>query len=357
MKAEIKTEVLKELLAKAVKGAGENKLIPITSLMELQFRREDLRITTTDMVHFLQVCGDLESCEEPWSIVAEVDRVAKLISKTTTDKVTIEDCGNYIEITGNGKYTIDIPLDENGERISYPTVETEITNNIVTNRTVLDLVYKSCKSSVAKTLEVPVYTNYYVGDIVLATDTYSISSVGISLLDGNNVLIPQELMELLMLIDEEKVDVSLCKNNYARFSAPNIEIIGKLSGDMSEYAVNEITELVNQEFDSTCAFSVTNMVNALERIALFVGPYDDGAIKLTFTEQGISIESKKSNGVEVIPYTDSENYTAFTCTINITMLLAQLKAISADKVTMQYGAENSVKLIDGSVTQVIALLE
>ena len=36
MKAKIKTEVLQNVMTKAVKGAGNNKLIPITSLMELK---------------------------------------------------------------------------------------------------------------------------------------------------------------------------------------------------------------------------------------------------------------------------------------------------------------------------------
>ena len=43
--------------------------------------------------------------------------------------------------------------------------------------------------------------------------------------------------------------------------------------------------------------------------------------------------------------------------INVDMLSTQLKANMADVIEMQYGAENSVKLVDGAVTQVIALLE
>ena len=59
----------------------------------------------------------------------------------------------------------------------------------------------------------------------------------------------------------------------------------------------------------------------------------------------------------MVEYTESENYVPFTCMININMLIAELKANGADEITMQYGAENSVKLVEGVVTQVIALLE
>lgn len=358
MKAKIKTEVLKDLMSKATKGAGNNKLIPITSLMELKTENNKLQITTTDMVHFLYVTDKLaEVSFSDLNIVIEVEKFAKLISKLTTEYVTIEDCGKYIEVVGNGRYTIDIPLDENGERIKYTEPESTTAEEFTTKKTILDLVSSVCKASVAKTFEVPVYTNYYVGDIVLATDTYVISSVDIDLFDDKKILVPYELMELLSVINEEDIKVKFADNNRIWFETSNVSILGKLADGVEEYAVDAIEGLVKQEFDSVCKFKTSNMLSALERIALFVGPYDDSAVKLTFTENGISVESKQSNGVEVISYTANENYVPFTCMINVNMLMAQLKANGADEITMQYGAENSIKLVEGAVTQVIALLE
>lgn len=358
MKAKIKTEVLKNVMAKAVNGAGNNKLIPITSLMELKIVQSDLLVTTTDMVHFLYVNDTLaEVAQDELCAVIEVEKFAKLISKITTEYVTVEDCGKYIEIVGNGKYTIDIPLDENGERIKYPEPNSQIEEEFKTKKTILDLISSVCKASVAKTLEVPVYTNYYVGNTVLATDTYAISSVDINLFGEKKILIPYELMELLSVIDTEEVKVRFADNNRVWFETDNVGILGKLADGVDEYAVDAIEGLVKQEFDSVCKFKTSDMLSALERIALFVGPYDDSAVKLTFTEKGISVESKQSNGIEVVEYTESENYVPFTCMININMLIAELKANGADEITMQYGAENSVKLVEGVVTQVIALLE
>lgn len=361
MKAKIKTEVLKDLVAKAVKGVGNNKLIPITTLMELCTFHGQLHINTTDMVHFLYVRGDLVSGDIETiapRVVIEAEKFAKLVSKITTEFVEIEDKEKYLEITGNGKYTLDIPLDENGERIKFPSPEyTTLGETLELKKSVVDLISSVCKASVAKTLEVPVYTNYYVGDSVLSTDTYAISSVNLNLFNGRKMLIPAELMDLFAVFDEETIKVDFTSSNFVKFSTKNVTIIGRLAEGTDEYAVDAISGLVQQRFDSECEFKTAEMISALERIALFVGPYDDSAVKLTFTENGISIESKQSNGVEVIPYTVSENYVPFTCMININMLLAQLKARGTDRTIMQYGEENSVKLIDGAVTQVIALLE
>ena len=358
MKAKIKTETLKDLMAKAVKGAGNNKLIPITNLMELKMYEKTLQITTTDMVNFLYVKGELEEpVNKLFNIVIEAEKFAKLISKMTSQYTEISVLTNCVQVKGNGNYTIDIPLDENGDGIKYPEPITKLEDVFETKKTILDLVATVCGASVAKTLEVPVYTNYYVGDTILATDTYAISSVAIDLFNGKHILIPSELMQLLSVLDSENIHVDFADENRIWFNGNNVSILGKLADGVEEYAVDAIEGLVNQEFDSMCKFKKANMLSALERIALFVGPYDDSAIKMTFTENGISVESKQSSGIEVINYTGGENYNAFTCMVNINMLIAQLKAYSSDEVTMEYGAENSIKFIDGSVTQVLALLE
>lgn len=361
MRAKIKTEVLKDLVAKAVKGLGNNKLIPITSLMELSTHHGQLHINTTDMVHFLYVRGDLVSGDIETiasRVVIEAEKFAKLVSKITTEFVEIEDKEKYLEITGNGKYTLDIPLDENGERIKFPSpCYTTLGETLEVKKTILDLVSSVCKASVAKTLEVPVYTNYYVGDTVLSTDTYAISAVNLNLFNGRKILIPAELMDLFAVFDEETIKVDFTSSNFVKFSTTNVTIVGRLAEGTDEYAVDAIEGLVTQEFDSVCKFKASGMISALERIALFVGPYDDSAVKLTFTESGISIESKQSNGVEVVPYVANDNYKPFTCMVNVNMLITQLKASGADEITMQYGADNSIKLVEGAITQVIALLE
>ena len=113
MKAKIKTETLKDLMAKAVKGAGNNKLIPITNLMELKMYEKTLQITTTDMVNFLYVKGELEEpVNKLFNIVIEAEKFAKLISKMTSQYTEISVLTNCVQVKGNGNYTIDIPLDD-----------------------------------------------------------------------------------------------------------------------------------------------------------------------------------------------------------------------------------------------------
>ena len=95
-------------------------------------------------------------------------------------------------------------------------------------------------------------------------------------------------------------------------------------------------------------------MQALDRLSLFVGPYDKNGIYMTFTRDGLHLSSRKSNGVEVIPYKSSKEFKDFTACINIEMLQTQVKAHVLDEITMCYGLDNALKIVDGNVTQIIA---
>ena len=48
MKLSIKTEKLKEMVSRSIKGVGNNKLIPLTSLMAIELKDGKLTLITTD---------------------------------------------------------------------------------------------------------------------------------------------------------------------------------------------------------------------------------------------------------------------------------------------------------------------
>ena len=55
MKIIIKTTTLQEMIAKAIKGASNNKLIPLTSLMAIEVKDKVLTLTTTDATNYLYI--------------------------------------------------------------------------------------------------------------------------------------------------------------------------------------------------------------------------------------------------------------------------------------------------------------
>lgn len=358
MKLTINTKKLQEMVSKAVKGASCNKSIPLTGMICIEHKKDVLTlITNIDMTHYLYISADKIPGDEFYMVVG-VEQFSKLISKMTCDTITLEATDSSLEIKGNGKYTIEIPLDENGEPIKYPNPResaSDFDTSKIINRTTIQAILNGVKPALAVTDEEPCYTGYYVGDSVVGTDASKIASLGIKVLD-DDVLISAELMNLLDVIDEEKIAVG-CEGNVIIFDTDNCYIYGRTMDCIDDYEIEAITGLVETEFKSTCKVAKDKILSALDRVALFVGKYDNETVTLTFTNEGIKIASVQSTGIETVDYVESKSFKPFECSINVFMLAEQIKSNASDTVEIQYGRDESIKIVDGNMIKIVALNE
>ena len=360
MKLTLKTEKLKEMVSRAVKGVGNNKLIPLTSLMAIELKDNTLTLITTDATNYLYISEE-KIVGEDFYVVVDANVFSKLISKMTCENINLEIKSDlrYLEVKGNGTYRIELPLDENGEYIKYPDPLVKLNlsdaEETVINRTTIQVILETIKPALAVTLENPCYTGYYVGDNVVATDTYKIASMGVKLFDTPK-LISAELFDLLAVIKSEKITVDSVGNDIV-FSTPDCSVVGKLMEGLDDFAIEPIMELVNTEFGSCCSVPKSALLQLLDRVSLFVGTYDKNAINLTVTQTGLQVSSKAASGVEIINYVTSSDFTEYTCPVDIQMLVNEVKAVSNDIIEIHYGEDNAIKLTDGNITIIIALLE
>lgn len=356
MKMTINTSTLQGMVAKSMKGASCNKMIPLTGLMAVELKDHCLTLITTDATNYLYV-REFKVEGDDFYVVIQAEMFAKLISKLTCEKVSLELKDNILLVTGNGKYSIELPLDEEGELIKYPDplVGTKFGEPTEINLSTVKLILNTAKAALADTLEVPCYTGYYVGNKVVATDTYKICGINVKLWD-EPALVSPEMMSLLDIFTDEKFVVSR-DGNTMLFESPACTVYGTLMDSIDDYQIEAIEGLLKQGFESSCKLTKSALLQLLDRLALFVSPYDKNGVYLTFTRDGLQIESKQANSVEVIPYTESTKFRDFTCCVDIEMLHSQVKANTGDGITIHYGEDNAIKLTDGNVTQVVALLE
>jgi len=370
MKFIINTLKFQEMLSKAVKGSSNNKLIPLTSLMGIKLSNNTLTITTTDMTNFLYIeATNIEG--DDFNITVPTDQLYKLISKTTSDTTTLEleesttptnEIIYSLKVTGNGTYHIELPADENGSLIKYPDpMETNTPRNCAAKLHLADVktILTTAKSALATTLEEPCYTNYYVSDSVTTTDTYVISNVvGSNDLFDTPTLISSEMMNLLDIMEDDIINVyDTAKDNTLVFVSSNCTVYGTTPDGIENFSIDAIMDLVNSSFESMCKISKNSLLQLLDRLSLFVGAYDNNGVTLNFTQEGIQISSKNSSGCEIIDYKESKNFVPFVATIDIEMLMNQVKAQENDVIEIWYGADRPLKLTDDKSTQIIALLD
>lgn len=355
MKLQIKTEILKEMVSKSVKGASSNKLIPITQFMCIELKSGVLRLITTDASNYLYIKRDKVEGKD-FYVTLEAETFSKLIARMTCENITLEVKDGVLKVTGNGTYNIALPMDENGDSVKFPDPLEGIKAKplgTINNSTIVSIL-NTAKPSLAKTLENPYYTGYYFGDWIVATDTEQICGIKTRVLP-NDYLINPEMMDLLGVMTAEKVSVD-GNDTYLIFTSPECTVYGPIMEGIEEYAIDAITELMESDFPSRCKFSKNSILQLLDRIALFVNPLDEHAVNLVFTKQGLVIRSKSTSGEELIPYTESENFAEFSAVIDIEYLRTQLKALTNEVVDLQYGREDAVKLVEGDVIQIISLL-
>ena len=361
MKLSINTPKLQEMVGRSIKGAGNNKLIPLTSLMAIELKNNTLTLITTDATNYLYIAEDKVAGDD-FYVVVDANTFFKLISKMTCETITLEiNKGlSALEVKGNGDYKIELPLDEDGRPIKYPDPVSKLnlsgdTSAGVVNRSTIQVILETIKPALATTLENPCYTGYYMGDRVVATDTYKIASMDIKLF-GEAKLISPELLDLLDVMGAEKISVDISSNDVV-YSTPDCVVYGKFMEGIEDYAIDAILGLLNTEFESFCSVPKGELLQLLDRLSLFVGPYDKNSIDLTFTKTGLQVSSKAANGIEIINYIASENFKDFTASIDIQMFTQEVKAIQNDVIELYYGEDNAIKMTDGNITIIVALLE
>lgn len=354
----VATSRMKEAVNKAIKGAGFNNLIPITSMIGIKLSNGKLRLLTTDMTNTLCIIIDKVAGDD-MDITVDADKFGKLIAKTTSEDIDLSVKDDVLFVKANGTYKIPLISDEEG-LVSFPNINIQRDIKKADCTTKLSSImqaYNINKSALAKTLENPALTGYYCGDMVISTDANVITFNNFKMLDCDNpVLISAQQMQLLTLNTSEDIDVYMSDNNI-QFVTEDVVVDGALMEGIEDFPADDVKAYLDEAFTSSCKVSKDLLLATLDRLALFIEPYDKNGAYFTFGRKGINIHSKKDASAETINYIESKDFKSFICCVDIPMFKEQLQANPDDTVKIWYGNENALKIESGKVTQVIALLE
>lgn len=351
----VTTSRIKEATNKAIKGASFNNLIPLTSMIGIKLSDGVLKLLTTDMTNNLCIMIDKVAGDD-MDITVDAEKFGKLISKMTSDDIDLTVNESTLVVKGNGTYKLPLITDEEG-LVSFPDIDSEVNINSSIKLTSIMSAYNINKSALAKTLENPALTGYYCGERVISTDANVITFNNFKMFDNDEpVLISAQLMQLLTLNTVEDIKVAITGDRLV-FITDNIIIDGAKMEGIEDFPVDAISAYLDEAFPSSCKVPKELLLSVLDRLALFIEPYDKNGAYFTFTRKGINIHSKKDASTEVINYVESKDFEPFVCCVDIPMLKEQIQANPNDTIHLYYGNENALKIENNNVIQVIALLE
>lgn len=346
---------MKDAVNKAIKGAGFNNLIPITSMIGIKLEGGKLRLFTTDMTNTLCIIIDKVSGED-MDITVDADKFGKLIAKTTSEDIDLSVKDDILYVKANGTYKIPLISDEEG-LVTFPGLAETKGKTTNVKLTSIMQAYNINKSALAKTLENPALTGYYCGDMVISTDANVITFNDFKMFEQDEpLLISPQLMQLLTLNKQEDIKLIVDKT-LLTFITDDMVVQGAVMEGIEDFPADDVKAYLDEAFTSSCKVPKDLLLATLDRLALFIEPYDKNGAYFTFGRKGVNIHSKKDASTEVINYVESKNFKQFICCVDIPMLKEQLQANPDDTVKICYGNENALKIESGKVTQVIALLE
>ena len=240
--------------------------------------------------------------------------------------------------------------------VKFPEIKDIGGEELSLNLPILQEQIKTAKASVAKTMEVPCLTGYYISNNTIATDREMVCFIKNQEIEP--LLISSEMAELLLLVDGTDIIEILKKDNQLIFYTDKYTIAGKELEGKEMYPVAAIENLVALNYKNSIKINKQELLNILDRMSLFITDYDKNGVYLSFTADGLVIRSQKSNAEEIIDFEgiiDAEN--TFNCLVDIEMLKSQIETVSTDIVEIYYGQEKSIKIVDGNCSLVISLLE
>lgn len=358
----INTKTLQSMINKVIRGASNNKLLPITSYIDINFEDGTLSLTTTDMTNYITVKKN-ELNGDNFTVVISADKFSKLVAKTTTENITLELTDNSLIFKGNGTYNIDIPLNEEGNPIKYPMYNfTTIGDSTIIKSTSIKSILNYNKGCLSTDVTIGGLINYYCdSDYVITSDAANIAINECSI-TNEPILISSQLMNLLGLFNDE--DITFSKNaDKLLFSTPNMIVYGVVADGLSDYPNEAIIGYLDANFLASCEVSKTVLLNVLDRMSLFVDDFNQCNLNFNFTDKGIKISNKSNTAMEIVPYIGEVSMESldepYTCVINTVQLKAQITSLTSDVVEIHFAHEENVciKFVEENVTKITALVD
>jgi len=350
MKIEITIEKIKALATKAYKGVSNNRLAPITSLMGLEFSPEGLTIRTFDGENHVVVRDASIKTEEPANITMNADMFKNLIDKLTTKTVSLEIKDKYLEVVGNGTYKMEIVYDDNQvlvmKNIDKDLAKEGTVKNTI-DRKILQAALDYNEVSAAKTVEVLFETGAYMGDEIITTDEVLATVTHQSLVKGSKFLFKYSTLHLISVFEKDELDFLVNGKDFLITDGINA-VRGTFLDGVEEYPSNEVLAWVTGNPDAKfVTVNTKDVVEALDRLSIFVTPYDNDRVDFEFRGKTLSIKSNQSKAVEVINVEAAQEANDVLA-LSLTPLKLQLATIKKEKINLYYSEAQSLRIgVDG----------
>ena len=352
-------------VCKTILSAIDNKDSTLfTETLELKSDNDILSLNVTNREYYVTATFKLPQAENFHASV-NASLFLNLISKLTTDTITITKESNSIKIESNGNYKLPI-IYNNNKMLELPKIEIEnVTNEMTINSNILNsiLSYNS-KELLRGTAVKPVQKYYYIDEFGAITFTSGACVNNFHLEKPIKLLLDQKVVGLFKLFKEDTA-VSFKMGQDAltedliqtkvEFKADNIILTAKLRdvGLLSSVPVSAIRGMAGKTYTHSIVLNKNNVLQALQRLLLFNDKDTIGAF--TFSNDSMTIFDKTRENKETIKF-ENESQTLsseYTMGINLSNFKLVLDGVDDEYITVNFGDHKAVVVKKANISDII----
>lgn len=328
----LNTKLLKDMISN-VNKCKPNNLLEITNYYNIVVSNNLVTLTGTDGVNYIQ-CNMNTKCNEDFEVIVKADQFTKLINKTTVDEVELKIKDNMLLVKGNGTYKLEIFTEED-----YPFYTSNISEVFkVRTKELIDAIQVG-KNIKSETLSDGIMYSYLIRDgYLIATDSIKVCCTQLTGLQ-TEILIPPGIANLIETISDDTCELGIDEDKTEiMVKGTGVTIYGALSEGAEEFP--DVTCLFEEPFNYSIDVNTKELIDAIDRLKLFITDYDMNLIDTVFTQDSL-ILSTLNGSVEVIPYIKPiTEQIEIELSLNSIYLQNILKSIRKPTLNIQFGDTN-----------------
>ncbi len=358
MRVEFKTNNLVDLVSKAYKGVGNNKLIPITSLIGLQFSSDGFYVRSYDglnevVIKDASIKRDYELQYE--EVVVNANILKSLLDKITTENIYLELTPNKLIITGNGEYFLDIVYDENVpltmKRLDFNDYGSE-TYNI--KKSDLLVAVTNNEASVDLNNQIICETGALFSKKLITTDEILATLTDVELVKDKKFLFSYSTLHLVDIFNKDELIFKVNGNTFKLTDGINY-IVGNFVQGLDEYPEESLLGLVGEDV-SCVGIKTQELIDSLNRLSIFVKAFDKDDLNMILEKNTLTLKTNLSNAVEVLKVCgEPVEYKEFN--VSLTKFLGQLSHIVEEEILLRYNSETFIRFDTANSIYLIAEVE
>lgn len=360
-KVSLQTEVLKDLVARISKVSTSSGTT-LDGLVELEVVDNIFHITVIDSLNTLTLGISNVDCEN-FHAVTNTKLFSSLISRLTSDRVSISRDGNNLIVEGNGNYKLDCIVENDGSEIIFPkTLNFDFSApSSHINRNQIKSILSQNKACKGKTRDNNQFYYYYADNEKVYTYNVDTACANpISFVNDRIFLCPEFVECLPSVADLNGANIYL--NGDAIIATSEWGTLSSVvdnSFPIESMNVPTLDTLFAKTFKNVADINKTQLLTAIDRISLFSVEFGGNNLAIRFNKDGITLKSAKNGSEEFIPFASSiETEDDFTREMDGNILKTIISSCSSELIKLCFDTDFAFILVAGdNIKQMIGYYE